>query len=427
MLLWGGGVWGWLDPLTPMRAVAHAARGRAPRVHGRRAPRARGVPARRRTLEAARRRGAAARPARPARALSRAAGSPTTSGARWLAAADLGVSAHHDHLEARFAFRTRVLDYLWAGLPVVATAGDALAELVGGEGLGRTSPPGDARAFAAACAALLGAEGAAARERVAGARAAPALGRGRAPARRLVRDGARAPAARAIRARRACARGERSAQYRLRARPDARRRRARGWRCGASAGSAAARGDACGARPALRRWRGSTAWSGSMARSPASRSSCSPALLTKGRALTGADGLARRRPAAVLHLDPRGLRARADRQPLRPGARPAGCSCTRASCSRARCTPSPGSRSRSPTCCGSRSRSALTFVGALLYVRRLLPPGGQRHAALVLVLFAVMPATLDRGLERTGAATRASTRSTSSPARCGRASTCGAT
>ncbi len=35
----------------------------------------------------------------------------------------------------------------------------------------------------------------------------------------------------------------------------------------------------------------------------------------------------------------------------------------------------------------------VVFAGALLYVRRLLPPGGQRQAALVLVLFAVMPAS----------------------------------
>ena len=33
------------------------------------------------------------------------------------------------------------------------------------------------------------------------------------------------------------------------------------------------------------------------------------------------------------------------------------------------------------------------FVGALLYVRRLLPAGGARHAALLLALFAVMPAS----------------------------------
>ena len=35
----------------------------------------------------------------------------------------------------------------------------------------------------------------------------------------------------------------------------------------------------------------------------------------------------------------------------------------------------------------------LAFAGALLYTRRLLPPGGPRRAALVLMLFAVMPAS----------------------------------
>ena len=36
---------------------------------------------------------------------------------------------------------------------------------------------------------------------------------------------------------------------------------------------------------------------------------------------------------------------------------------------------------------------AVTFLGSLLYVRRLLPPGGQRISGLVLALFAVMPAS----------------------------------
>jgi hypothetical protein len=35
------------------------------------------------------------------------------------------VSTHYEHVETTFAFRTRILDYLWAGLPVVATGGDA--------------------------------------------------------------------------------------------------------------------------------------------------------------------------------------------------------------------------------------------------------------------------------------------------------------
>jgi hypothetical protein len=36
----------------------------------------------------------------------------------------IGVSAHPAHLETRFAFRTRMLDYLWAGLPIVSTEGE---------------------------------------------------------------------------------------------------------------------------------------------------------------------------------------------------------------------------------------------------------------------------------------------------------------
>ena len=46
--------------------------------------------------------------------------------------ADVAVSMHLDHVETAFSFRTRVLDYLWASLPVVTTAGDAMAALVAG-------------------------------------------------------------------------------------------------------------------------------------------------------------------------------------------------------------------------------------------------------------------------------------------------------
>lgn len=38
--------------------------------------------------------------------------------------ADVGVSAHFDTPETRFSFRTRMLDYLWCGIPIVATKGD---------------------------------------------------------------------------------------------------------------------------------------------------------------------------------------------------------------------------------------------------------------------------------------------------------------
>lgn len=68
----------------------------------------------------------------------------------WLLDADCGVTTHYDHAETTFAFRTRVLDYLWAGLPIVTTDGDAFADLVRAEHLGVVVPPEDPAALAEA-------------------------------------------------------------------------------------------------------------------------------------------------------------------------------------------------------------------------------------------------------------------------------------
>ena len=195
VLLWAGGIWGWLDAATPIRAVKQLEQASGTATHlvfmGT------GRPGLERTGQAAY--------AEQARELARREGLegrlvhfkegwvPYAERARWLAEADLGVSAHLDHLEARFSFRTRILDYLWAGLPVVTSAGDALGDLVEREGLGRAVPPGDAEAFAAACSELLD-DGDARR---AGARAdrrrgaVAALERGHEAARGLVRGRAR--------------------------------------------------------------------------------------------------------------------------------------------------------------------------------------------------------------------------------------------
>jgi glycosyltransferase involved in cell wall biosynthesis len=50
--------------------------------------------------------------------------------------ADVGLSLHPPTLEARFAMRMRVLDYLAAGLPAVCTAGDTMSDLVAAQGVG---------------------------------------------------------------------------------------------------------------------------------------------------------------------------------------------------------------------------------------------------------------------------------------------------
>ena len=52
---------------------------------------------------------------------------PYDERADFLLDADLGVSTHLEHIETAYSFRTRVLDYWWAGLPVVATDGDTFA------------------------------------------------------------------------------------------------------------------------------------------------------------------------------------------------------------------------------------------------------------------------------------------------------------
>ncbi len=73
-----------------------------------------------------------------------------------LRAADIGVVAAKDLAENRLAFRTRMLDHFWAGLPTVATSGDVLADLVAQSGAGLVVPPEDRSAMREALQALLG-------------------------------------------------------------------------------------------------------------------------------------------------------------------------------------------------------------------------------------------------------------------------------
>ena len=75
---------------------------------------------------------------------------PYAQRANWLLGADCAISTHLEHLETRFAFRTRLLDCFWAGLPVVCTQGDDLGELVEREGAGAAVPQQDPAATAAA-------------------------------------------------------------------------------------------------------------------------------------------------------------------------------------------------------------------------------------------------------------------------------------
>jgi glycosyltransferase involved in cell wall biosynthesis len=68
----------------------------------------------------------------------------------FLLESELGVSMHFHNAETRLSFRTRFLDYIWAGLPCVATEGDTFAEWVATRGTGRVVPYQDPDAIAEA-------------------------------------------------------------------------------------------------------------------------------------------------------------------------------------------------------------------------------------------------------------------------------------
>lgn len=73
---------------------------------------------------------------------------PYEERANYLLEADMAVSTHFDHIETRFSFRTRMLDSLWAELPSICTKGDAISELVEDKQLGITVAEQDIQGLA---------------------------------------------------------------------------------------------------------------------------------------------------------------------------------------------------------------------------------------------------------------------------------------
>src|SRR5918999_843637 len=154
VVLWNGGIHAWLDPLTAIRAMPELVQRRAGArlIFMGRAPL---LPA-----EQAVARSAQAEAERLA-LLDRIVffndrWVPYRERAAWMLEADCTISTHVDQLETRFAFRTRLLDSFWAGLPVVCTAGDELADRVVREGLGAAIEPSDPVAATRALDQVLG-------------------------------------------------------------------------------------------------------------------------------------------------------------------------------------------------------------------------------------------------------------------------------
>ena len=171
VVLWGGGLWQWLDPLTAIRAMERIRHQRDDV----------------RLVFPGTRHPNAAVPAMPvyesARQLAESLGLvdqivffgdwvPYEEWPNYLAEADVGLSLHLNHAETRLAFRSRILDYVWAGLPMVVTAGDATSEMVTQWGLSETVGYEDVEGVSAALLKVLDASPAAFAPAFASARAA---------------------------------------------------------------------------------------------------------------------------------------------------------------------------------------------------------------------------------------------------------------
>ncbi len=151
VVYWGGGIWNWFDPLTAIKAIEQISRKRSDIklvFLGAKHPNKK-IKAMAAVTEAV-------EYCRKHDLLDRFVffnfdWTPYEERAGYLARANIGISTHRQNLETHFSFRTRILDYLWAELPMVLTEGDALSEMVREKNLGAvikaSDVPGAARAI----------------------------------------------------------------------------------------------------------------------------------------------------------------------------------------------------------------------------------------------------------------------------------------
>lgn len=136
IIIWGGGVWNWFDPLSVIQAVTNISK-TDPRVKllfmGLKHPNP-DIPEMQmaqRAIELADKLGINNK--------------QVFFNHDWVAYEDrhqllnnayIGISTHFRDLETRFSFRTRILDYIGHNLPIIATEGDSMSELVKERDLG---------------------------------------------------------------------------------------------------------------------------------------------------------------------------------------------------------------------------------------------------------------------------------------------------
>lgn len=155
VILWGGGIWDWFDPLSLIKAIKILSQSRRDIklvFMGVKPPDPQ--------LAVTSMSAAAMKLAEELGVLNQFVffnqeWIPYEERQNFLLDANIGASIHFNHLETQFSFRTRILDYVWAGLPILTTEGDHFSELVERCHLGSVVPFENPEAIVAAILALV--------------------------------------------------------------------------------------------------------------------------------------------------------------------------------------------------------------------------------------------------------------------------------
>lgn len=138
VIIWGGGIWNWFDPLSVIEAMARLAAKRNDiklLFLGTKHPNP-NMPEMKMLNDAHAL--AEKLKVKDSHVFFNEGWVPYDQLANYLKPASIGISTHFNHAETRLSFRTRILSYIWAGLPIISTKGDAMSDMIEREGLGLT-------------------------------------------------------------------------------------------------------------------------------------------------------------------------------------------------------------------------------------------------------------------------------------------------
>lgn len=156
VLLWGGGLWSWLDPMTAIRAVENL-HDRYPHLRlifpGTIHPNPEigaNMPVQNTEVHAY-----AQKTGLLDKAVFFGEWVPYDDWVNVLLESDIALSLHHETAETQLAFRSRVLEYIWAGVPTIATEGDSTSQLILEHNLGEVVGYRDVAGLSAAIEQIL--------------------------------------------------------------------------------------------------------------------------------------------------------------------------------------------------------------------------------------------------------------------------------